>query len=243
MSSNGDELHELFQGRLKIFQRKRGYRFSLDTILLSHFVASRASGKIADLGTGCGVIPVIIAKAKRVKEIFGIEVQTELAELAKKNICFNQCDHKVSILQADIRDLKRTFLSGEFDLVVSNPPYYALTSGRINPQHQRAIARHEVYGSLTDFITITSYLLRALGKFITIYPCSRLLDLLKEMLNNGLEPKTLQFVHPNKGEPATMVLVEGVKGGGREVKILPALMVCNAQGNYTEQIKTIFRQI
>jgi tRNA1Val (adenine37-N6)-methyltransferase len=240
---NDDELHELFNGRLKIYQKKKGYRFSIDTILLSHFITKRASGKIADLGTGSGIIPVIIAKGEGVKKIIGIEIQKDLAKLARKNISFNKCEDKVVIIQADIRDLKKEFSPGVFDTVVSNPPFYAPHSGRINPQSQKAIARHELYGSLRDFITIASYLLKPLGKFFAIYSCRRIVDLMEEMRKQAIEAKTLQLIHAKIDESATMVLVEGVKEGGKESKILPPLVLYDPAGNYTNQITAILKEI
>jgi tRNA1Val (adenine37-N6)-methyltransferase len=238
-----DELCELFSGRLRIFQKRNGYRFSVDSILLAAFARQRAAGSIADLGTGSGILPIILSKAEALKEIICIEVQDDLAQLAQKNVCFNQCEDRVRIIRADIRTMRKDFKAGSFDAVISNPPFYPEHSGRLNPDNQKAISRHELFGTLTDFINISHYLLKLSGKFLTIYPSVRAVDLIAEMRAAGIEPKTLQFIHPKIDEPANLLLVEGVKGAGKEAKVLTPLMLYDARGNYTEQAQKIFATI
>jgi tRNA1Val (adenine37-N6)-methyltransferase len=238
-----DELCELFAGRLRIFQKRNGYRFSVDSILLADFARQRASGSVADLGTGSGVLPIILSKSQAVKEIIGIEVQENLAQLAQKNICFNQCEDRVRIIHADIRTLRKDFKAGSFDAVISNPPFYPELSGRLNPDDQKAISRHELFGTLTDFINISHYLLKLSGKFLTIYPSARAVDLIAAMRASGIEPKTLQFIHPRSDEPANLLLIEGIKGAGKEAKILTPLVLYDARGSYTEQAQNIFAAI
>jgi tRNA1Val (adenine37-N6)-methyltransferase len=238
-----DELCELFAGRLRIFQKRNGYRFSVDSILLADFARQRATGIIADLGTGSGVLPIVLSKSQAVRNIIGIEIQDDLAQLALKNICFNQCDDRVRIIHADIRALKKDFEAGSFDTVISNPPFYAAHSGRLNPDDQRAISRHELFGTLADFIRVSQYLLKLSGKFLTIYPSSRAVDLIAAMRAAGLEPKILQFVHPKIDEPANLLLIEGIKGAGKEAKVLTPLVLYDAEGNYTEQAQTIFAAV
>ena len=238
-----DELCELFAGRLRIFQKRNGYRFSVDSILLADFARQRASGSIADLGTGSGVLPIIFSKSKAVKEIIGIEVQEDLAQLAQKNICLNQCEDRVKIIHADIRTIKKDFKAGSFDAVISNPPFYPEHSGRLNPDNQKAISRHELFGTLADFTNISQYILKLSGKFLTIYPSARAVDLIQEMRASGIEPKTLQFIHPRIDEHANLVLIEGIKGAGKEAKVLTPLVLYDARGRYTEQAQNIFAAI
>jgi tRNA1Val (adenine37-N6)-methyltransferase len=238
-----DELCELFTGRLRIFQKRNGYRFSVDSILLADFARERASGIVADLGTGSGVLPIILSKSQAVKEIIGIEVQENLAQLAQKNICFNKCEDRVRIIHADIRTIKKDFKAGSFDAVISNPPFYPELSGRLNPDDQKAISRHELFGNLADFINISHYLLKLSGKFLTIYPSSRIVDLIGAIRASGIEPKTLQFIHPRSDEPANLVLIEGIKGAGKEAKVLTPLVLYDARGSYTELAQNIFAAI
>ena len=238
-----DELCELFAGRLRIFQKRNGYRFSVDSILLADFTRQRAAGSVADMGTGSGVLPIILSKSQAISQIIGFEIQDDLAQLAQKNICFNQCEDRVKIMHADIRALRKEFRAEFFDAVISNPPFYAEQSGRINPDDQKAISRHELFGSLNDFIDISQYLLKLSGRFFTIYPGSRAVDLIAAMRAAGIEPKTLRFVHSKIDEPANLLLVEGIKGAGKEAKVLPPFALYDIDGNYTAQAQTIFAAI
>jgi tRNA1Val (adenine37-N6)-methyltransferase len=237
---DGCELHELFDGKLRIFQKKGGYRFSVDTILLAGFAVKKASGTIADIGTGSGVLPVLLAKHKKFTSITGIEIQEDLASLAKKNIIFNKCDDRVKIIHADIKKIKKCFPPEKFDAVITNPPFYPAGSGKINPDKQNAIARHEVHGTLHDFISGSAFLLKQTGKFFAVYSAARVVDIITELRHRNIEPKALQFVHGMKDAPASMVLIEGVKGAGTEAKTLPPLILYDSEGNYTAQAKSFF---
>jgi len=237
------ELNELFDGRLKIYQKKNGYRFSIDAILLADFTIRTASGAIADLGTGSGVLPVLLARHKKFTKIAGVEIQEELALLAEKNISLNGCGDVVSIVHADIKTIKNHFSPESFDTVITNPPFYPVTSGRINPDTQKAAARHEIYGTLGDFIAGAAFLLKQGGRFIAVYIAARTADLIEGMRRKNIEPKTLRFIHPRAKGPATMVLVEGIRGAGTELKILEPVFVYNADGTYSHTIKALFENI
>jgi len=237
------ELHELFNGRLNLYQAKKGYRFSIDSILLGHFASKKAVGKVADLGTGSGILPVLLARHQKVENIIGIEIQKELLKLAEKNINHNNCQGKVTIKCADIKKVKEVFSPESFDTVITNPPFYSLGTGRINPDSENAIARHEIKGTLDDFIAGSSFLLKFGGSFFAVYRPARLADLVLKMRNNRIEPKTFQFVHPNKSEPANIVLVEGIKGAGIEMKILSPFILYKDNGKYTEQANAVFENI
>ena len=238
-----DELCELFDGRLRLFQKRQGYRFSVDSILLGDFARERVAGRIIDLGTGSGILAVLLSKTEGVREIMGIEVQEELAALAQKNILYNTCGDKVTIIRADIRELKEQFSATSFDAVISNPPFYPIKSGLLNEDSGKAVSRHELHGTLADFLSISAYLLKRSGAFLTIYPCSRIGDLIEEMRTAKLEPKTLRFIHPNIEEPANLVLVEGIKGAGKEARVLPPLALFDAEGSYSRQAREIFRKV
>lgn len=238
-----DELCELFDGRLKLYQKRKGYRFSVDSILLGDFARERATGRVIDLGTGSGILAVLLSRIEAVREIMGIEVQEDLAALAQKNILYNTCGDKVTIIRADIRELKEQFSATSFDAVISNPPFYPIKSGLLNEDSGKAVSRHELHGTLADFLSISAYLLKRSGAFLTIYPCSRIGDLIEEMRTAKLEPKTLRFIHPNIEEPANLVLVEGIKGAGREARVLPPLVLFNADGSYSEQARALFHRV
>jgi len=238
-----DELCELFDGRLRLFQKRQGYRFSVDSILLGDFIRERAAGRVIDLGTGSGILAVLLSRIEAVREIVGIEVQEDLAALAQKNISYNECGDRVTIIRADIREIKKNFPAVSFDAVISNPPFYPIKSGLLNEDSGKAVSRHELHGTLADFLSISAYLLKRSGAFLTIYPCSRIGDLIEEMRTAKLEPKTLRFIHPNIEEPANLVLVEGIKGAGREARVLPPLALFDAEGSYSRQAREIFRKV
>jgi len=238
-----DELCELFDGRLKLYQKRKGYRFSVDSILLGDFARERAAGLVIDLGTGSGILAVLLSRIEAVREIMGIEVQEDLAALAQKNILYNTCGDKVTIIRADIRELKEQFSATSFDAVISNPPFYPIKSGLLNEDSGKAVSRHELHGTLADFLSISAYLLKRSGAFLTIYPCSRIGDLIEEMRTAKLEPKTLRFIHPNIEEPANLVLVEGIKGAGREARVLPPLALFDAEGSYSRQARALFHRV
>jgi tRNA1Val (adenine37-N6)-methyltransferase len=199
-SLRDDELCELFDGRLKLFQQRQGYRFSVDAILLGDFARERVAGSVIDLGTGSGILAVLLSRIEAVKKIAGIEVQEDLAALAQKNISYNGCDDRVTIIRADIREIRNNFSAASFDAVICNPPYYPVKTGKLNTDSVKAVSRHELHGTLADFMRIAGYLLRRGGAFLTIYPCARFAGLIEAMRAEKLEPKTLRFIHPNISE-------------------------------------------
>ena len=237
------ELNELFDGKLKIYQKKHGYRFSIDAILLGSFAVEHASGTVVDLGTGSGILPIILARYQRFKKIIGIEIQKDLAALAEQNVLLNKCEGIETIVHTDIKEIKTRFSPGKFDVVITNPPFYPAGTGRINPGKQNAIARHELYGTLQDFISVAAFLLTQSGKFIAVYRSSRIVDLIAELRKKNIEPKAFQFVHARIDAPATMVLLAGIKGAGVETKTLPPLILYTACGDYTEGVKAVFKRI
>ncbi len=223
--SEDETLDFFFNGELKILQKKKGYRFSIDAILLSEFVALRRNDRVIDLGTGCGVLPLLLSRKTETATFVGVEIQGALVECAIKNIEINRLKDRITILGQDFRTLRASFPPGAFDVVVSNPPYRKARSGRINPSPEKAIARHELNATLDDLTSVASYLLRDMGRCYLIYPASRLIDLLVALRAAKLEPKRLQSVHPRHGERATFVLVESFKSSGAELNLMPPLIL------------------
>ena len=223
--SSDETLDTFSSSGLKILQKKRGYRFSVDAILLSQFVTLRKGEKVIDLGTGCGILPLLLSQTTKSQSFTGVEIQKGLAECAKKNVLLNHLADRISIFHQDFRDLKATFPSGSFDVVVSNPPYRQYRTGRVNPSMEKAVARHEIKGTLGDLIRIASYLLPNKGRCYLIFPALRTVDLLTALRGEKLEPKRLQFVHPRLGEDAKLVLIESVKTSGVELKIMEPLVL------------------
>ena len=218
-------LDTFFGGSLRVLQKKGGYRFSVDAVLLSQFSKIRKNEKVMDLGTGCGILPLLLSQTTKAHSFVGVEIQKELADLAKKNVRLNHLQDRVSILQKDFRDLKDTYPPGSFDVVLSNPPYRKYRTGRVNPAMEKAIARHEIKGTLEDLISIASYLLPPKGRCYVIFPALRTVDLLVVLRSQRLEPKRLQFVHPRSEENAKFILSESIKESGVELKVMDPLIL------------------
>jgi len=228
LASPDETLDTFFDGRLQIVQKKKGYRFSVDAILLSQFTKIRKNETVIDLGTGCGILPLLLSQTTKANFLVGVEIQKGLAECAEKNVFLNHLGNRISILKQDFRGLKRTFPPGSFDVVLSNPPYRRYRTGRINPSMEKAIARHEIKGTLGDLISIASYLLPPKGRCYLIFPALRTVDLLVALRGAKLEPKRLQFVHPRIAEEAKFILIESIKDSGAELKIMDPLILHEA---------------
>lgn len=239
----GIELVTLFDGRLKLFQARRGYRFSIDAVLLAHFAAGRAAGAVVDLGTGSGILPVVLARRERVTRIAAVEIQEGLARLAQRNVEYNSCSGKVRIVRADVKSVRGMLPAEGFDTVVTNPPFYREGSGRINPECQSAIARHELAATLQDFLDAAAYVLRPAGRFLAVFLADRTVDLLAGMRARMIEPKTLRFVHPRADTPATSLLVEGVKSAGPGAAVLPPLVLYDGHGVYSREAAAMFSEL
>ena len=229
-----------FNGRIRVKQDREGYRFSIDAILLANQAAPRPEDKVLDLGAGCGIISLILAYRHSGLTVYAVEVQAELARLASTNVNDNQLQDRITILDADMKTLKPDMTAGPVDLVVCNPPYRRPDSGRINPNQQRAIARHELKAELQDVIACTRRILKTTGRFVTIYTAERTADILCQMRAGGLEPKYIRAIHSDAHSEAKLVLVEGTKGGNPGLKITPPLILYQENGDYTDEVQRMF---
>jgi tRNA1Val (adenine37-N6)-methyltransferase len=240
--TNFDEtIDTLFQEKLKFYQSRHGYRFSLDAILLAYFARVKAKEKIADLGTGNGVIPLVLAYRVPLLSILGVEVQVELADRARRNVEVNSADQRIQIVQGDIRAIDETAAPESFDAVVCNPPYRKPSSGRLSPSAEKKIARHEIMGTLHHFLEAGRYLLRASGRMSLVYPAVRCIDLLQAMRGAGLEPKRLRMVYSCTDAEASLILAEGVKGGRSGAQIMPPLFVYERAKTYSAEVAAMLR--
>jgi len=222
----GERIDCFMDGRLKLIQSKDGYRFSIDAILLAEFVIIRQGDVVVDLGTGCGVIPLILLLTKLVGYAFGLEIQEELAGQAARNVLLNGFDDKMRVVLGDIKNPPIAKQSA--DVVICNPPYRQVKSGRINPDSRRAIARHEIMANIDDILHAAKSVLRKKGRLAVIYSSVRLADILARMRRFNLEPKKIQIIYPDLNSDAKLVLVEAILGGRPGLKISPPIV---GQGN------------
>ena len=236
----GETLDAVFQGRLKIIQPEKGYRFSVDSVLLAGLTRIRPQDRVVDLGSGCGIIPLLLAFRQPVAHITGIEIQDSLVSMAERNIIINDFGHLIRIVQADIRKVDVAMVEGQVDLVVSNPPYGKLRSGRLNPNSEKAIARHELLADLADVIRAAAQLLPPKGRLALIYPARRLPYLLSEVDLGGFAPKQLTLIHSTQDSEAKLVHLESIKGGGEELRVSKPFTIYRSDGNYTNEMNSIY---
>jgi tRNA1Val (adenine37-N6)-methyltransferase len=235
-----ETLDTLFGGRLKILQNKRGYRFSIDAPLLAYFAKSSPDDRIIDLGTGCGIVPLILIFRRKAIKITGVEIQSPLADLARRNAALNRCSSRFQVWEEDLRKLDARARRESFDLVITNPPYRKAGSGRLNPHTEKAVARHEIQATQEEVLRSAYYLLVDKGRLAMIYPASRFADLMRGLSKHHLEPKRIQFVHSHEGDEARLVLVEALKEGHAQVKVLPPFFLYDSARNYTPAARELF---
>nr|MBF0220980.1 methyltransferase [Desulfobulbaceae bacterium] len=229
----------LFAGKLVCCQHRNGYRFSVDAVLLAHFIHP-ARHSILDLGAGSGVISLILAYRNPLISITCLELQNYLSQLIKANIAANGLEDRLTLLQADLRKMEG-ICPGSFDYVVCNPPYYKLGSGRKNPGLEQSIARHEVLADQKAILAACNYAVRTKGKVALIYPAERAATLLANLKLSGLEPKRVQAVYPYPGTDATHLLIESVRCGGEGLTILEPFYIYNSKdGGYSAQMQALY---
>lgn len=241
MNPKPDETLDTIKG-VKLFQSKKGYRFSMDAVLLENFIKAGQSASGIELGTGSGIISILLAKRLKKTKITGVEIQKSLAEKARRNIKLNNLDDRIEILETDILGLKNIFPTNKFDFVFSNPPFRKTRTGLISDDSERAVARHEINIKLPDLVNTASYLLKNAGKFYMIYHPFRLIELIALLQGKHLEPKRIQFVHSKAGEEAKMVLIEALKNSGAWLKVEPPLCIYEEDGEYTAEMKRIYEE-
>jgi tRNA1Val (adenine37-N6)-methyltransferase len=230
-----ETLDALFNRRLKMFQSRTGYRFSLDALLLARFAALRGKEQVVDLGAGNGVVSLILASFHPQVAITAVEIQAALAERAARNVKLNRLEKQIQIRRGDVRIAESLGAPASVDVVVCNPPYRRRDSGRTSPNDEKQIARHEIHGGLNDFLKAGAFLLRPKGRMTLVYLASRTVDLLASMRALKIEPKRLRMVHSFSGGEASLVLVEGVKGGRAGVKIEPPLIIYRHGKQYSDE--------
>lgn len=235
-----ERLDYLLAENLRIIQSPSVFAFSLDAVLLARFVyVPIQKGNLIDLCSGNGVIPLFLS-ARTKGKITGVEIQERLYDMAVRSIEYNGLENRLEMILGDIKDMPKKLGYGKFDVVTCNPPYFTTPSkGEINPNEHLAIARHEILCTLEDAIKASSDLVRQGGKVAFVHRPGRLLDIVTFMRQYRLEPKRIQFVYPKMGKEANTILVEGIKDGSPDLKILPPLIVYQDNGEYTPEIREI----
>ena len=230
-----ETLDVLCEDKLQIIQKKHGYRFSIDPILLANFITLKKYERLLDIGSGCGIIPVYLSRKGYKNEMLGIEIQKDLHNVSLKNRSINHCEN-IDFIYGDITAMAQLLKKSPFHVVVSNPPYTKEKTGRKSPHHSRFVARYETFLNLQVLIAVSSALLFKKGRFYIIYPSRRLGELVDVARSNKLELKRLRPIYPRQDEAANLFLAEFIKEGGIEVKIEQPLYIYD-NSSYTDEIK------
>ena len=242
--NENERIDDLEYKDLKIIQNKDGFCFGIDSVLLSDFAKGISKGaKVIDLGTGTGILPILISTKTINTNFVGVEIQQEVAEMAERSIKLNNLQNRIEILNLNILNLKEKYKKGSFDVIVTNPPYKKINTGIVNENDKKLISRHEITASLKDFIDISSYLLKDFGEFYMVHRPERLVDILSLMREKNIEPKKAKFVYPNKNKKTNMVLIKGVNKGRPFLEFEDNLYVYDDNGNYTNEILKIYNKI
>ena len=235
----GERLDDLMRSGRVIIQSQNEFCFSMDAVLIAHFPHFKKNARVLDLGTGTGVIPLIIADA--VKEIFAVELNPKAADLARRNVELNGLTEKISVVEGDYRKHREIFKAESFDLAIANPPYTPLKNGEANKISGIARARHEFTATLEDVVTAARYVLKFHGVFCMIHLAARLCEIVDALHRHQMEMKRLRMIQPKVGRDANLIMLEAVVGANAgNLKILPPLIVHNEDGSYTDEIHKIY---
>ena len=235
-----ERIDDLQRNGYRIIQKKKGFCFGMDSVLLSGFAQVKEGEVAVDLGTGTGIIPILLEAKTKGKHFTGLEIQKEVAEMAERSVRLNHLEDRVDIVRGDIKEASRLFGKASFDVVTSNPPYMNDNHGLKNPDLPKAIARHEVFCTLDDVCREASLLLRSGGRFYMVHRPHRLAEIITALKTYRLEPKRMKLVHPFADKDANMVLIEAVLGGRSMMKVEAPVIVYQKPGVYTQEIYDIY---
>ena len=236
-----ERIDDLEFKNLKIIQNKDGFCFGIDSVLLSDFAKNiKKDSMVLDLGTGTGIIPILLCGKTKLKKVTGIELQEEVAKMAKKSIKLNNLEDKFNVINENILNLNKIYENQTFDVIVSNPPYKKKDTGITNENEKKIISRHEISASLEDFIKISKDLLKDKGEFYMVHRPERLVDIFELMRKYKIEPKEIRFIFSKKDEEPKIVMIKGVKNAKSFLKVYPNLYIYDEKGNYTHEVKEIY---
>lgn len=232
----GERLDDLQRNGYKIIQNEKKFCFGMDAVLLSGFARVKEAERVLDMGTGTGIIPILLAGKTQGRHFTGLEIQRESADMAMRSVQINHLEERISIIEGDIREADTLFGAASFDVITCNPPYMTGQHGLVNPNQPKAIARHEICCTLEDVIRQASRLVRPGGRFYLVHRPFRLAEIMNVMISYKLEPKRMRLVYPFADREPNMVLLEGIRGGKSRITVEKPLIVYKSPGVYTDEI-------
>lgn len=236
----GERIDDLQRNNLRIIQNEEKFCFGMDAVLLSGFARVKTGERVLDMGTGTGIIPILLSAKTDAEHLIALEIQEESADMARRSVAMNHLQDKIEVVTGDIKEASAIFGKAVFDVVTCNPPYMNDMHGLKNPDLPKAIARHEVLCSLEDVVREASAVLKPNGRFYMVHRPFRLAEIFAVCGKYKLEPKAMRLVHPYIDKEPNMVLIECLKGGKSMIKIAPPLVVYKEQGVYTEEIYEVY---
>lgn len=237
---DNERLDELQRNGYQIIQNPEKFCFGMDAVLLSGFAKVKPGGEVLDLGTGTGIIPILMEAKTPAAHLTGLEIQEESADMARRSVQLNGLSEKIDIVTGDIKEADKIFKSASFDVITSNPPYMIGEHGLQNPDAPKAIARHEVLCTLEDVVGQAAKLLKPGGHFFMVHRPFRLAEIITVMTQHKLEPKRMQLVYPFVDKEPNMVLIEGVRGGKSRMTVEKPLIIYSEPGVYMPEIYDIY---
>ncbi len=237
---NTERVDELQRNDYRIIQDPGKFCFGMDAVLLTGFARAKPTDRLLDLGTGTGIIPLLMEAKYHCAHLTGLEIQAESADMAARSVELNGLLDKIEIITGDIREADRLFSAASFDCITCNPPYMADRHGIMNPDAPKAIARHEILVSFEDVARQTSRLLKPGGRFFLVHRPFRLAEIMVTLAGHGLEPKRMQLVHPYVDREPNMVLLEAVRGGNPRMKVEKPLVIFSEPGKYMPEITELY---
>lgn len=240
---DNERIDDLQLNNLKIIQNKDGFCFGIDAVLLSDFAKDiRNNSKVLDLGTGTGIVSILLCEKTKLSKIYGIDIQKDVCDMALRSIRLNKLENKFEIINTNIKNLNETFADNSFDDIVSNPPYKKDNTGLKNESETKLISRHEITASLEDFISVSSRLLKNNGNIYMVHRPERLSDLFYLLKKYNLEPKKLRLVQSYTNSKPKLILVKATKNAKSFLNIEEPLIIYNKDGSYTDEILKIYNK-
>lgn len=235
-----ERLEDLQRNGLRILQKQQGYRFGMDAVLLAHFATLRTNDCVADLGTGSGVLPLLMSQWEPTSRFYAFELQAELADMARRSVALNQLEKRITVYQADLRTAPEVLGRGRMDAVVCNPPYGERGSGTVSPGESRRLAMQETECTLQDVLDASAALLKNRGRLWICLPARRTMALWDAMRARRLEPKRARLICAKANKPPYLLLTEGVKNANNSLSWMPPLIACHADGTPTDELKALY---